>query len=78
MGKAEGVCTGRRGRRLAEGFGVDDGLEADDLGERGWVQPGGRHDVGAALFFEKEGEPEGELGAPGGLEGWCFALRKTN
>lgn len=68
VGKAEGVCAGGRGRWLAEGLGVGDGLEADDLGERGRVQPRGRNDVGAALFFEKEGKPEGELGALGRLE----------
>jgi len=38
------------------------------------VQPGGRDDVGAALLFEEEGEPEGEFGAVGRAQGGGFAL----
>lgn len=74
----EAECVGAGGRRwgFAEGLGVGDGFEADDFGERGWVQPGGRDYVGAALFLEEEGEPEGELGAVRRFEGRGFALVK--
>ena len=37
-------------------------------------EPGRGEDVGAALAFEEEGEPEGERGAVGWVEGWCWAL----
>lgn len=37
-------------------------------------EPGWGEDVGAALAFEEEGEPEGEGGAVGWVEGWCWAL----
>lgn len=36
-------------------------------------EPGWGEDVGAALAFEEEGEPEGEGGAVGWVEGWCWA-----
>lgn len=38
------------------------------------MQPGGREDVGAALLFEEEGEPEGEVGSVWWAEGRGFAL----
>jgi hypothetical protein len=50
------------------------GLELEDCGERRGREPGGREDVGAALAFEEEGEPEGEGGALGGNEGGGAAL----
>ena len=37
-------------------------------------EPGWGEDVGAALAFEKEGEPEGEGGAVGRVEWRCWAL----
>lgn len=76
VGEAAGVGARGRRRRLAEGLRVDDGLEADDFGERGRVQPGGRDDVGAALFLEEQGQPERQLGALRRFEGRGFALGK--
>jgi len=37
-------------------------------------EPGWGEDVGAALAFEEESEPEGERSTVGGVEGWCWAL----
>lgn len=45
-----------------------------DVLERGREQPGGRDDVCAALLLEEEGEPEGQVGAARGSEGWGLAL----
>ena len=70
------VCVGarRRRRRFREGERVAFGLAVEDVGERGRVQPAWREDVGAALFFEEEGEPEGEVGSVRRAEGGGWAL----
>ena len=49
-------------------------LQSEDLRERRHAEPRRGEDVGAALALEEEGEPEGERGAVGGLEGWDRAL----
>lgn len=46
----------------------------EDFVEGGGEEPGWGEDVGSALAFEKEGEPEGELGAEGWAEGLCCSL----
>lgn len=68
MGARGGGRWWGEGGRVFFGFAVDDGREG------GGVEPGGADDVGAALLFEEEGEPEGEFGAVGGAEGGGFAL----
>lgn len=62
------------GWRRGEGRGVFFGFAVDDGREGGGVEPGRADDVGAALLFEEEGEPEGEFGAVRGAEGGGFAL----
>jgi hypothetical protein len=72
--RAGGVGARGVGRRVGEDFWVELGLVVDYFGKGGWVQPGRGEDVGAALFFEEEGEPEGEVGSVWGAEGGGFAL----
>lgn len=50
------------------------GLDFEDELQRFGVEPGRREDVGTALAFEEEGEPEGEGGASGWEEGGDGAL----
>src|SRR5438128_1910539 len=63
LGGSGGGRGGGGGGRVGESFGVFFGLAADEVGEGGWVQPGRRDNVGAALLLEEEGEPQGEVGA---------------
>lgn len=49
-------------------------LDFEDKFEGFGVEPGRGEDVGAALAFEEEGEPEGEGGASGWKEGGDGAL----
>ena len=46
----------------------------EDFVEGGGEEPGRGEDVGSALAFEEEGEPEGEGGSVGWSEGFCCAL----
>ena len=62
-------------RRRRECVGRDLGFVFEDFIEGGGEQPGRGEDVGSALAFEEEGEPEGELGAVGWAEGLCCALK---
>ena len=71
-----GCCRGWRedwGGREDGGGGLG-GFEVEDCFERGWVEPGGRLDVCAALALEEEGEPEGEGSWEGRVEwlGWAL------
>ncbi len=44
---------------------------------QGWRRkPWWRQDVGAALAFKEEGEPEGKRGAVGRVEGWYWSLNR--
>lgn len=69
-----GVGAGGGWWRGGELVRVDFGLAVDQVVEGGGVEPRGWDDVGAALLFEEEGEPEGEVGAVGWFEGDCGAL----
>lgn len=62
VSKATSVTARWRRGRFAEGLWVVSGFLTDYIVEGGRVQPGWGHDVGAALFLEEEGEPEGEFG----------------
>lgn len=46
----------------------------EDSVEGGGEEPGWGENVGAALAFEEEGEPEGDGCAVGWPEGGCWAL----
>lgn len=51
-----------------------DCFELEHFAEGFGVEPWWGHDVGAALAFEQDGEPEGEVGALGWDEGFGWAL----
>jgi hypothetical protein len=68
------MCAGRGWWRGGEFLRVDFCLAVNQVSERGWVKPGWWDDVCTALFFEEEGEPEGEVGAVRRPEGLCCAL----
>lgn len=62
------------GWRWREGLRVDVRLDVDDFGQRRRVQPGRRHDVGALLLLEQQGQPERDLGPVGWSQRRCLAL----